>query len=196
MPPTTPFRRKPLMALRFVRSIFLMIVGFIATQIAHRGSAEAEQIVARHIEYSNDSISDHGKTVACIVTLVVASPPDPRTLNFQFLSFKGTAGWKITGGRMDWNTQSMTAMRAQDGSFSSSTFVVPKAFQKNLTPEGQLVGVLIQPEQLSAFIEAFFKEPYTVAVTWQGSPDELTYYVAASPSADVKGKFITCMKTL
>ncbi len=184
------------MALCSVRLIFLMIVVLVAAPFAHCGSAEAEQIVARHMEYSNDSISDQGKTVACIVTLVVASPPDQRTLNFQFLSFKATAGWKITGGRVDWDTQAITGLRAQDGGFSSRLFVMPKAFQKNLTLEGQLVGILIQPEQLSAFIAAFFKEPYSVAVTWQGSPEELTYYVAVSPSADVKAKFLTCMKTL
>jgi hypothetical protein len=173
------------------------MVGALAVgQFTPPWTTRAEQVIARDIEYSNDSISDQGKTVACVVTVVVVAPPDQRTLNFQFLSFRETAGWKITGGRINWTTQAMAALRAQDGSFSSSSFVAPMAFAKDLTPEGQLVGILTQPSQLSAFTTAFFNGPYTVAVTWQDSPDELTYYIAESPPVDVRAKFLMCMKSL
>ena len=90
----------------------------------------------------------------------------------------------------------MTALRAQDGSFSSGSFVAPSAFEKNLTPDGQLVGLLSQPDQLVPFTAAFFTGPHTVAVTWEGAPDELTYYVANPPPTNVKTQFLTCMKAL
>jgi hypothetical protein len=175
--------------------MLLIIIASVGGQFSNLGSANAEQIIVRDVDYSNDSISDQGKTAACIVTLVVASPPDQRILNFQFLAFKATAGWKITGGRTDWDTQAMTALRARDGSFSSSSFAVPEVFRKSLTPEGQLVGILTQPEQLSAFTTAFFTRPYT-AVTWEGLSEELTYYVAFPPPEDVKAKFLMCVQTL
>jgi len=189
-------KRGGAMTHRSVRLTLFTFAALAVGPITLPGTARAEQVIARHIEYSNDSISDQGKAVACVVTVVILAPPDQRTLNFQFLSFKERAGWKITGGRMNWTTQTMTALRAQDGSFSSSSFVAPMAFAKDLTPEGQLVGVLTQPDQLSAFIMAFFTGPYTVAVRWQDSPDELTYYVGTPPSADVKAKFLMCVKNL
>jgi hypothetical protein len=186
----------PMVTHRPVRMMLVIVGALAALQIIRPESARAEQVIARHIEYSNDSISDRGKTVACVVTLVVESPPDQRTLNFRFLSLNGRAGWKITGGKMDWSTQTMTALRAQDGSFSSSSFVATSAFEKDLTPEGQLVGVLTRPDQLAPFTAAFFTGPYTVAVKWEGSPDEQTYYVADPPPTNIKTKFLTCMKAL
>ncbi len=162
------------MTSRLARSAILIVASLMGFQFNSRTSARAEQITVRQPDYSNDLISDHGKTAACVVTLLAASPPDPRTLNFQFLSFKQSAGWKITGSLVDWNTSAMTALRARDGSFSSSSFTAPGAFEKSLTPEAQLVGILTQPDHLQAFISEFFTAPYTVAVTWQGSPDEVT----------------------
>src|SRR5271169_5519126 len=55
-------------------------------------SGLAEEIAVRQIEYSNDSISDGGKTAFCEMTLVVTSRPDPRVLNFQFLASKSVVG--------------------------------------------------------------------------------------------------------
>jgi len=60
-------------------------------------SAIAEQVAVTHVEYSNDTISQGGKTIVCVVTMVAISPPDPRVLNFQFLIAKNGLGWKITG---------------------------------------------------------------------------------------------------
>ena len=172
-------------------------LGLIALlQFTLSNPAVAEQIIAKQIEYSNDFISDQGKPIACVVTLVVVALPDPRTLNFQFLWFKERAGWKITGGKMNLNTQSMTALRARDGRFSSISFLAPGAFSKSLTPEGQLLGVLIMPEHLKGFITAFFSGPYSIAVTWDDSPEEPTYYIPNPPPDDVYAKFLSCVRTL
>lgn len=97
---------------------------------------------------------------------------------------------------MDWKAQSMTALRAQDGSFTSSSFQMPTAFLKNQTPEGQLVGILSHPEYAPSFAAAFFNGQYSVAVTWEGLPAELTYYVGQPVPSDVRSKFLTCMGTL
>jgi len=83
-------------------------------------SASAERVAARQIEYSNDSISDGGKTVICEMTHVAMSPPDPRVLNFQFLANKNMVGWKITGGLMDWKTMNIIANRVTDDGFTAT----------------------------------------------------------------------------
>jgi len=116
-------------------------------------------VVVRHAEYSNDTITDTGRLVACIVTLAVVAPPDPRILNFQFLQLQGRSGWKITGGVMDWKNQSAKAKRVDDGNFAGAAFMHPNAFQKRLTPEGQLVGVLVENELSRSFRKRSFKSP-------------------------------------
>lgn len=181
---------------RLVSSTLFLFAALAIGETTLATKAHAEQVIPRIVEYSNDSISDQGKTVACVVAVVIVSPPDQRTLNFQFLSFKERAGWKITGGLMNWATQTMTALIAQDGSFSSSAFVAPRAFAKSLTPEGQLVGVLTQPDRLPDFVAAFFKGRYVVAVRWQRQPNELTYYVDKPPSTKVKSDFLDCIKNM
>lgn len=136
----------------------LVTAAAVASLIFAGFSANAEQVVVRkeHVQYSNDTISDGGRTVACIITAAVVVYPDNRVLNFQILSFNnGRVGWKITGGTIDFKTQSATALRALDGSFTSSRFIQKGAFQKSLTPEGQLVGVLVEPDLLPAFVKAF-----------------------------------------
>jgi len=164
--------------------------------VALAAAAHGEQIVMRNVEYSNDSYADAGKVVACIVTVAVTDPPDPRVLNFQFLQFKGRVGWKITGGTIDWKNQSATAKRAADGRFSTGTFIHPTAFQKNLTPEGQLVGVLTDGGLSGSFSQAFFKSQYSVSVRWENATDDLVYYIAQSPPPAVVAKFQDCVRTL
>jgi len=169
----------------------VVVAGVILTS-----PAAAEQVVVRHTEYSNDKITDGGHVVACVVTLAVVASPDPRILNFQFLQFNGRAGWKITGGVMNWKDQSAVAKRVADGNFSASAFLYKNAFQKDLTPEGQLVGVLTRDDLYHSFSQAFFQRPYSVSVRWENAADETDYYIEESPPLPVVRNFRDCVSTL
>lgn len=156
----------------------------------------AEQVIPTHIEYSNDEMTEGGVLRACIVTVVVLSGADPLTLNFQLLAIKGRMAWKITGGLVDRRTTAITPLRATDGSFSSSSFMMPTAFVKSTTPEGQLVGVLTQTEKASTFLNTFFETPFSVEVKWIGVENVLNYYIESPPSGDIRNKFDSCLQRL
>ncbi len=148
----------------------VVVAGVILTS-----PAAAEQVVVRHTEYSNDKITDGGHVVACVVTLAVVASPDPRILNFQFLA---------------------VAKRVADGNFSASAFLYKNAFQKDLTPEGQLVGVLTRDDLYHSFSQAFFRRPYSVSVRWENAADETDYYIEESPPLPVVRNFRDCVSTL
>jgi hypothetical protein len=158
--------------------------------------ARAEQVIVRAIDYSNDSISDGGKTVACVVTVVAEAPPGPRVLNFQFIAFRNALGWKITGGLMDWKSMNLVASRGADGGFTTGTFIHDQEFKKNTTPERQLVGLLQNGALSDDFLKAFFNSPYTVRVRWQDAGEDVTYYIAQRPDLKVLGQFNTCVGRL
>lgn len=170
----------------------LVIAGVFFTS----GSVSAEQVVVHHVEYSNDTITDAGHLMACVVTLAVVAPPDPRVLNFQFLQFNGRAAWKITGGVINWKDHSAVAKRVAEGNFSAATFLYHDAFQKSLTPEGQLVGVLTRGELYPSFAQSFFQSPYSVSVRWEDATDETVYYIQESPPSAVIKSFRDCIATL
>jgi len=159
-------------------------------------TAHAEQVIVRQTDYSNDSITDGGRIVACIVTASVEAPPDRRVLNFQFIQLQGRVAWKITGGIMDWKQVSVVANPVSDGSFSSNKFSVPNAFQKSLTPEGQLLGVLVKDEFYTMFAQAFFQTPYSVSVTWRNAKEPTVYYINKSPAATIIHQFRSCVSDL
>ena len=159
-------------------------------------SAIAEQVAVRQIEYSNDSISDGGKTVICEVTLVAMSPPDSRVLNFQFLANKNVVGWKITGGLMDWKTMSIVASRVTNGGFTSSNFYHDKDFKTQFTPEGQMMGWLQKTALYPDFILAFTASPYSVRVRWEGASEDAIYYIDQSRGPKIVEALNACYKTL
>ena len=171
----------------------LSIVGcaLIVTALAARATC-AEQVVVHQVEYSNDSISNGGKTVICVVTMVALALPDPRSLNFQFLVGKGVSGWKITGGLLDTKSMSWKANRVADGEFSSSTFNHDQDFKKQLTPEGQLVGWLMNPSLFADFFFAFDSAPYSVRVRWAGTDEDVTYYIDQPPDQNVRSTLRRC----
>lgn len=167
-----------------------------ALLLAISSRPRAEQIIPRHVEYTNDSVTDGGKLVGCVVTLVVVSPGDPRTLNFQFLAAQNGLAWKITGGMLNSARNAIRALRASDGGFSTNTFNKPGAFLKQITPGGQLLGTLQEPQLAGALANAFFQQPYLIEITWRGQNDPLTYYIDTSPPLSVAAKFSECVSKL
>ena len=159
-------------------------------------SAIAEQVAVTHVEYSNDTISQGGKTIVCVVTMVAISPPDPRVLNFQFLIAKNGLGWKITGSLKDWKTMNMVANRVTDGGFTSGSFYHDEDFKKKLTPEGQLIGTLQTLSLFPSFLQAFSSAPYTVRVRWENGHDDVAYYIDQSPDPKIIDTLNACYKTL
>jgi hypothetical protein len=160
------------------------------------GTASAEQVIVRQFQYENDEITDAGKIRACIVTLLVVAPPDSRILNFQYMQLTGRCAWKITGGVVDWQNKSSVSERVVDGSFTAGDFIYPTAFQKDHTPEGQLLGVLIRPELYKAFSDTFFHKAYSISVRWEGAKDDTVYYIDSSPPAAVASRFQDCLPAL
>jgi hypothetical protein len=97
---------------------------------------------------------------------------------------------------MDWKNHSAVAKRVDDGEFSASDFLYQDAFQKNLTPEGQLVGVLVRSDLVRPFSQAFFQKPYSVSVRWEKAPDNVVYYIDQSPPSAVAKSFRECVANL
>jgi len=158
--------------------------------------AIAAQIIPTGVEYTNDTIAQAGQLQACIVTTAIISPPAPEIVNFQFLIVRGQAAFKVTAGDVDWIKQSSVAKRISDADFSTAQFSHPNAFTKNVTPEGQLVGMLTDDRLRKDFIDAFFGGGYSIRFKRTDVSEDRTYYIEQSPGADVVNTFAKCVHTM
>jgi hypothetical protein len=117
----------------------------------------ATQVIPTGVEYTNDIIEQGGKLQACIVTAAILNLPAPEIVNFQFLVLDtGSTAFKVTAGEVNWNSLSSVAKRISAADFSTAQFNHPAAFNKIITPEGQLLGILIDHRLNNDFITAFF----------------------------------------
>jgi hypothetical protein len=158
-------------------------------------SASATQIVPGHIEYSNDRIEQTGQLQACIVTVVIVSPPAPEVVNFQFIATSnGGAGFKIAAGDMNWSVLRLEPRRVLTGNVSG--FGYGDVFEKNLTAEGQLVGVL-HPGLYSEYSAAFFAGRYLIQFRRADHPDEeRSYYIEQQPELEILDTFRLCVSEM
>jgi hypothetical protein len=146
--------------------------------------ANATQITS-NVEYSNDSIQQYGVLQACTITAALKSPRAPEIVNLQFLSF-GLDGlaYKVTA---DPNKQIAAA------NFSAAEFNHPNAFKQSVTPEGQLLAVLIDPKLEDEFRTAFLRGHYSLELKRSDAPEVRTYYVEQGPGQDVERAFQSCL---
>jgi len=159
-------------------------------------AAVAAQIIPTGVEYTNDTIEQAGQLQACIVTTAIISPPAPEIVNFQLLIVLGRPGFKVTAGDVDWTKQSSVAKRISDADFSTAQFSHPNAFTKNITTEGQLVGMLTDDSFRKAFINAFFGGGYSIRFRRTDVRDDRTYYIEQAPGVDVVNKFAQCVHAM
>ena len=155
-------------------------------------TASATQFIPQ-VQYSNDSIDQGGVPQACIVTAAMINPPAPEMVNLQFLVIHGNGAYKVTAGDIDWNANSSAAARIAAANFSTAQFNHPNAFRQSITPEGQLLSVLIDDSLSDAFMQAFFKGHYSIEFTRPDNPDTHTYYVEQGPSKSVMIEFQRCL---
>jgi hypothetical protein len=159
-------------------------------------SAEATQVIPTQIEYSNDKIEQGGDLQACVVTVVIASPPAPEVVNFQFLAVRnGNAGFKITAGDMNWSLLGLEAKKISAGNVFGTRFGDANAFQVTITGEGQLVGVL-RPELFTEFSDAFFGGHYLIQFQRTDRADERSYYIDRAPDQAILDNFSVCMNEM
>ena len=156
----------------------------------------AAQIIPTGVEYSNDTIEQGGRLQACIVTTAIVSPPAPEIVNFQLLIVHGHPGFKVTAGDVDWAKQSNVAERISDADFSTAKFSHPNAFTKNITPEGQLVGMLTDDSLRKYFIDAFFGGGFSIRFKRTDAVGDRTYYIEQAPGADVVSTFEKCVHAM
>ena len=156
----------------------------------------AAQVIPSGVEYTNDTLEQGGKLVACIVTTAIISPPAPEIVNFQVLVIGGTHAFKVTAGDVDWTNGSGAAKRISAADFSTAQFNHPTAFKKSVTSEGQLVGYLRQSNLNGEFLKAFFGGRYTIRFMRTDQKDERTYYIEQAPESDVTNAFRLCLGSM
>jgi hypothetical protein len=169
----------------------------IALAASAAASANATQVIPQ-VQYTNDNIEQGGVIRACVATAAMINPPAPEIVNLQFLAIPGNGqvrfAYKVTAGDVNWDQQSSMARRIATANFSTGEFNHPNAFKQSITPEGQLLGVLIDGNLQDAFIRAFFGGHYSIEFTRTDNPDLRTYYVEQGPSRDVAQNFAACIK--
>ncbi|MGB7176887.1 MAG: hypothetical protein WBD33_08555, partial [Xanthobacteraceae bacterium] len=69
----------------------------------------------------------------------------------------------------------------------------PNAFTKNVTTEGQLVGMLTDDSLREDFINAFFSGGYSIRFKRTDISEDRTYYVKQAPDVDVVNTFAKCV---
>ncbi len=169
---------------------------FAAAMLLLSSLAFAVQIIPTGVQYTNDTIEQGGQLQACIVTAAIMSPPAPEIVNFQLLIVLGRPGFKVTTGDVDWTKQSSVAKRISDADFSTAQFSHPNAFTKNVTTEGQLVGMLTDDSLRKDFINAFFGGGYSIRFKRTDVRDDRTYYIEQAPGVDVVNTFAKCVHTM
>jgi hypothetical protein len=92
--------------------------------------AHAAGVTPSGVEYTNDTVEQGGKLIACIVTTDIISPPAPEIMNFQVLVIGGTHAFKVTVGDVDRTNGSGVAKRISAADFSTAQFNHPNAFKK------------------------------------------------------------------
>ncbi|MGA7432562.1 MAG: hypothetical protein WBW35_19180 [Xanthobacteraceae bacterium] len=173
--------------------VLVSIAGIVGIALLANASVRAAQIIPTGVEYTNDTIEQAGQLQACIVTTAIVSPPAPEIVNFQLLIVFGRPGFKVTAGDVDWPKQSNVAKRISDANFSTAQFNHPNAFTKNVTTEGQLVGMLTDDSLREDFINAFFSGGYSIRFKRIDISEDRTYYVKQAPDVDVVNTFAKCV---
>src|SRR5262245_62154890 len=122
------------------------------------------------VEYSNDSQEQNGVLQACIITAALTSPRPPESpstpeiINLQFIMFGvDSPAYKVAAGYVDRSKRS-SAGSITAANFSTAEFNHPDAFKQSVTPEGELLAVLIDPELQDEFITAFLQGHYFIEV--------------------------------
>jgi hypothetical protein len=87
--------------------------------------------------------------------------------------------YKVTAGEVNWNEGSSVARRIATANLSTGEFSHPNAFKEGITPEGQLLAVLIDPNLQDGFMRAFFLGHYSIEFRRTDAPDLRTYYVVS-----------------
>jgi hypothetical protein len=169
----------------------------IALAASAAATANATQVIPQ-VQYTNDNIEQGGVIRACVATAAMINPPAQEMVNLQFLVITGNGqarfAYKVTAGEIDWNQRSSVARRIATANFSTGEFNHPDAFNQSITPEGQLLGVLVDGSLQDAFLKAFWGGHYNIEFTRTDNPDLRTYYVEQGPTKDVALNFMACMK--
>jgi hypothetical protein len=159
-------------------------------------ASRAAQITPSGVEFANDTIEAGGELQACIITVGLVDPPAPEIVNFQFLVAFGQPAFKVTAADVNWSQQSSVAKRISDAEFYSGNFMHPGAFKKNITTEGQFVGVLTDSTLAADFLSAFLHGGFSVRFRRDDSDDDHTYYVEQGPGLSVAKTFQKCLDAM
>jgi hypothetical protein len=162
---------------------------FFIVTLSITSMANAAEIVAGGVEYANDKIEQNGVVRGCAITAAIISPPSPEIVNFQVLIIAGRPAFKITAGEVNWTEGKWIAA----ANFLTAEFNHPNAFKKSITPEGQLLAVLIDDRLGDAFLRAFLGGRYAVQLRRTDVADERTYYIERGPGRDVALAFVNCL---
>ena len=122
--------------------------------------------------------------------------PEAGMVNFQLLNILGRGAFKVTAGEINWSQKSSVARRISAADFSTSQFNHPSAFKKSITPEGQLLAVLIDESLSGDFIKAFFGGRYSIRFKRADLNHDRTYYIEKTPGVDVLQSFAACLQAM
>lgn len=172
---------------RFVTFLSMFAIAWVA---------HATQVIPSAVDYTNDTIEQGATLQACVINAAIISPPAPEVVSFQFLVVSGRVGFKVTAGDMNWRDGSIIAKRISQADFSTGQFNRPRAFAKDITPEGQLVAVLIDPSLKTEFTRAFFGGHYLVEFKRTDKPEVRSYYIEQAPDKDVRDRFEECFRAM
>jgi hypothetical protein len=156
---------------------------------------EAAQYIIKNLKYSNDKIVENGQTTTCVVTLAAFFNNSTEILNFQFLAFKATLAWKVTGGIFDLPHQTASLIPVVSAKFVGVPVIDEKFFDVTIQ-EAQLVAYLNDADYAGQFTTSFFAGNYSVDVSWQDTWGKRTYLVAEGPPDSVASEFQDCLTGL
>jgi hypothetical protein len=173
--------------------VFMIIA---SASILFYSTVRAAQIIPTGVEYTNDTIAQGGQLQACIITTAITNYPAPEVVNFQLLVIQGRPAFKVTGGEINWAQQSMVTKRIAEADFSTAQFNHPSAFTKSITPEGQFLAVLTDPNPIVEYLGAFLKGGYSIRFRRDDVRDERVYYIQQSPPPEVSNTFSKCVDSM
>ena len=175
----------------------IAIIAIVSTCLLMTATAYATQVVPRGVEFTNDKIEQGGKPQACIVTIAITNPPASEVVNFQFMFFVNNRfAFKITAGDINWSNFSLVAKRIADADFFTGAFNHPKAFEKKITPEGQLVAFLMDENLTFEFLHAFFDGNFSIRFRRTDISDERIYGIGQQPGQDIRAGFNACLNSM
>ena len=159
--------------------------------------AYGTQVVPTDVQYYNDDIEQGGRPQACVVTAAITNAPAPEIVNFQFLRFaNGRVAFKVTAGDLNWANSSMVARRISEADFFTGAFNHPNAFDRKITPEGQLVAFLVDPSLTSDFVRVFFGGNYSIRFRRSDINDERFYEIQQAPGPEITAGFNSCLNSM